>query len=85
MCPANESGAITDSNPLIRTGIEEKQECDNVSSNQPHFHGILHRLPLSEVINNLFFFFFLIVTIYVRNKWKDSQLFHNINDFIIWI
>ncbi|XP_021860388.1 protein DETOXIFICATION 53 [Spinacia oleracea] len=53
MCPANESGAITDSNPLIRTGIEEKQECDNVSSNQPHFHGILHRLPLSELAEDL--------------------------------
>lgn len=53
MCPANESGATIVSDPLIQTDVEEKGvECDMINrDNQRILHGILHRLPLTEVID----------------------------------
>ncbi|CAO2839184.1 unnamed protein product [Amaranthus hypochondriacus] len=55
MCPANESGATIVSDPLIQTDVEEKGvECDMISrDNQRILHGILHRLPLTELSEDM--------------------------------
>lgn len=70
MCPANESGTIIiDSDQLIQSALHEKEECINLSSNTNNnnerlFHGILHRIPVNEVINlhDSFFFYELFMS-----------------------